>query len=509
MEQLDSKDMALRQPLIVILGATACGKSRLAIELAKKFNGEIISADSMQVYKGLDIVTNKVTPEEQQQARHHMIDFLDPLSRYSVVDFRNKSLEIIGNLHCDKRIPIVVGGTNYYIESLLWKGFLLEPTFESAKRDFRSLKDVEQSKTLIDSEFKFLKNLSKDTLHTEDDFEDVDKFFSKPIFNDAFKDVDGHKLWNILEKVDPEAAHLYHPKDKRRVIRSLQIIQENKKNYSDILRNVNKSDDGESISLGGPLRFRHTLVMWLNCDNKVLDKVMDERVDKMLDRGLLAELEQFHENYNQQRLIDGKKPEYDKGIFQTIGFKEFHDYLTLDTTAKASEEGNKILKQSIERMKVSTRQYARRQLKWIRRRFLQSGTRDLPDVFMLETSFDEEGWTNQVMKPAFEIVSCFLEGCDFSNEIMNFKKEPVKQEVTNRPGKHYCEVCDRTFIGSFNIESHIASKRHHRTVEKLNRIKRHRTDASSLDASNSSTTQQNIDDQALQSLNHDLGAVQR
>uniref|UniRef100_A0A6G1SBQ9 tRNA dimethylallyltransferase, mitochondrial n=1 Tax=Aceria tosichella TaxID=561515 RepID=A0A6G1SBQ9_9ACAR len=469
-------DMAQRAPLIVVLGATACGKSRLAIELARRFNGEIISADSMQVYKGLDIVTNKVTAAEQQLAKHHMIDFLDPLSRYSVIDFRNKSLEVIGNLHDNKRIPIVVGGTNYYIESLLWKAFILGPTLQSAKKEFHEPKQVEQDRTLIDSEFKLLKSLSEDTLHHQEDFEDVDKFFAKPIYNDAFAQVDSQKLWNILEKVDPNAAHLYHPKDKRRLIRSLQIIQENKKNYTEVLEHVNKSGEGDKSSLGGPLRFKSTLVIWLNCDHEILDKVMDERVDKMLDRGLLAELEDFHENYNKQRLTDGKKPEYDKGVFQTIGFKEFHDYLMLDTTTKESDEGNKILKRSIQRMKISTRQYAKRQLKWIRRRFLQSGTRDLPSVFKLETSFDEQGWLAQVQEPAYKIVSCFLEGRDYPGELLEFKKEPEKQEAVNNPGKHYCEICDRTFIGSFNIESHIMSKRHRKTAEKLSRKKRQRTD---------------------------------
>ncbi|XP_035216786.1 tRNA dimethylallyltransferase-like isoform X2 [Stegodyphus dumicola] len=80
--------------VVVILGCTGTGKSKLAIHLAKKFNGEVISADSMQVYKGLDIVTNKVTPEEQKEAVHHLINCVDPLSRYTVVDFRNKALPL-------------------------------------------------------------------------------------------------------------------------------------------------------------------------------------------------------------------------------------------------------------------------------------------------------------------------------------------------------------------------------------------------------------------------------
>merc|ERR1711952_415295 len=108
-------------PIVVILGATGAGKSQLALELAEKFGGEIISADAMQMYRGLDIVTNKVTEEEQRRVRHHMINILDPLCHNNVVDFRNKALPIVEKLLSEGRIPVICGGTNYYIESLLWK----------------------------------------------------------------------------------------------------------------------------------------------------------------------------------------------------------------------------------------------------------------------------------------------------------------------------------------------------------------------------------------------------
>lgn len=463
--------MTHKAPLVVVLGATACGKSRLAIELARRFRGEIISADSMQVYKGLDIVTNKVTEEEQQQAKHHMINFLDPMTRCSVIDFRNKSLDIITSLHEQNKLPVIVGGTNYYIESILWKAFLLGPTLESAKRAFENVSDGQHidtnETTLIDSEAKLLNNLSQEALHTEEDLTDVDKFFSKPIYNDAFAHVESEKLWNILEKTDSKSAHLFHPHDKRRIIRSLQIIQENRKNYSDILETVNKSSEDGKSSLGGPLRFGSTCVLWLHCDNEMLDKILNDRVDQMLNKGLLAELENFHEDYNRQRILEGKKPEYDKGIFQTIGFKEFHDYFMLDADVKSTEEGNKILRKSIEEMKLSTRRYARRQLKWIRRRFLQNGTRDLPQLFKLTTAFDENGWLEQVQKPAFDIVESFIEGREFSAQVLALKQEPERQEAINNPGKYECEVCDRVFIGSHYIDAHLKSRAHNRNMRKL------------------------------------------
>ena len=124
-------------PIVVILGATGAGKSKLALELAAKYGGEIISADAMQMYKGLDIVTNKViiststhplesifpqvTPEELKLVPHHLINILDPLQTNTVVDFRNRALPVVERLLREGRIPFICGGTNYYIESLLWK----------------------------------------------------------------------------------------------------------------------------------------------------------------------------------------------------------------------------------------------------------------------------------------------------------------------------------------------------------------------------------------------------
>ena len=86
-------------PIVIVLGATGAGKSKLALELAQKFGGEVISADAMQMYKGLDIITNKVTKEEQRLVKHHMIDFLDPMSKWTVVDYRNKVRKQITKIH--------------------------------------------------------------------------------------------------------------------------------------------------------------------------------------------------------------------------------------------------------------------------------------------------------------------------------------------------------------------------------------------------------------------------
>eukprot|EP00794_Sanderia_malayensis_P013768 gene13768-15210_t len=138
-------------PIIVILGSTGVGKSKLGIDLAKRINGEVISADSMQLYKGLDIITAKVTAEEQQECRHHMINVVSPLDKFNVVDFRNMALPIISNLHASKKVPVIVGGTNYYIESLLWDMLICNDVKEDCnnrvEENVCANENVEENKT--------------------------------------------------------------------------------------------------------------------------------------------------------------------------------------------------------------------------------------------------------------------------------------------------------------------------------------------------------------------------
>lgn len=453
-------------PLIVIIGTTACGKSKLAIELASKFGGEIINADSMQVYKGLDIATNKVTNEELKQAKHHLIGFVNPNEKFSVVDFRDKGIALIDDLFQKNILPIVVGGTHYYIESVLWNNFIL-----GDKKMSNVLEDgnaENSTKTcLMDTEIDIYRNLDQNLLHTNKDLDDIDKFFEKPILHSSFQELESSKLWKILEQVDPEAAAAIHPNNKRRLIRSLQVIQSRRKNYSDILRSMNKV--GEKECLGGPLRYNPTCVFWLHCDEKKLIDIVEDRVDQMLDRGLLAELEEFHEEFEKIRLTLPANNVYGKGILQTIGFKEFFDYLNLTEDDKGTDRGDKILKNAIAEMKRSTVKYSKRQIRWIINRLVLSRhKRELPIVFKLETSTNDADWDSNVMQPAFKIVDSYLNGQSLTEDMLHYAVGDVKKPDIGfyKPGIHYCDVCDKTFIGSHSIEGHLNSRTHKRKIGK-------------------------------------------
>uniref|UniRef100_A0A8C4JRM0 tRNA dimethylallyltransferase n=1 Tax=Dromaius novaehollandiae TaxID=8790 RepID=A0A8C4JRM0_DRONO len=165
-----------------------------------------------QVYKGLDIITNKASPREQRLCRHHMISFVDPLvSNYTVVDFRDRAVPLISlHIFARDKIPIVVGGTNYYIEALLWK-------------------------VLVDT-----------TVKAE------------------LERMDGVELHRRLSRVDPEMAARLHPHDKRKVARSLQVFEETGIPHSELLHRQQQEEGGGP--LGGPLKYPQSCILWLHAE---------------------------------------------------------------------------------------------------------------------------------------------------------------------------------------------------------------------------------------------------
>ncbi|XP_012673952.2 tRNA dimethylallyltransferase [Clupea harengus] len=408
-------------PLVVILGATGTGKSKLAIEIGKILQGEIISADSMQVYKGLDIITNKVTAEEHVQCPHHMISFLDPLvSSYSVVDFRNSALQLIEDLHQRQKLPIVVGGTNYYIESLLWKVLI----------DTRSgSEDQAQRKCCPDPKMA-LQKLGVPELHQR------------------------------LTEVDPDMAAILHPHDTRKIARSLQVFEETGVAHSRLLEQQREQEGGDF--LGGPLRFPDPCIFWLHADMQALDKRLDQRVEEMLTQGLITELQNFHLGFNQQ-MVQENCQDYQHGIFQSIGFKEFHEYLTADSET-SPEEHNRLKSKGVEALKIATRRYARKQNKWVRNRFLKRPDSNVPPVYGLDVT-DLSQWEVTVLKPALHILESLQKGEAPLIEPMRLEGAGQK----NKRSQHTCELCERIIIGDLEWSAHLRSKAHQHHVRKKRR----------------------------------------
>ncbi|XP_055075951.1 tRNA dimethylallyltransferase [Misgurnus anguillicaudatus] len=404
--------------LVVILGATGTGKSKLAIEIGKRLQGEIISADSMQVYKGLNIITNKVTEEEQAQCPHHMISFVDPLvSGYTVVDFRNKALSLIEDMHHRKKLPIIVGGTNYYIESILWK--ILIDSGQGSDTD-------SEAPPLSDSKAELEK-------------------------------LGGPELHRRLMEVDPDMAAVLHPNDARKIARSLQVYMNSGVPHSRLLEKQRGQDGGDC--LGGPLRFRDPCVFWLHSDMDALDERLDKRVDEMLSLGLIDELKDFHQRFNEKKIKESSQ-DYQHGIFQSIGFKEFHEYLTASQDI-SQEEHEKLKIKGIESLKQVTRRYARKQNKWVRNRFLKRPASNVPPVYGLDVT-DVTNWETTVLTPALEILECLQKGEQPS--VQPIRVDGV--ETRNKRRHHMCELCDKVIIGDLEWTAHQKSKNHLYQVRK-------------------------------------------
>ena len=427
-------------PLIVILGSTGVGKSKLGIEIGKVVKGEIISADSMQVYKGLDIITAKVTKEEQEECKHHLIDVVSPSEHFNVVNFRKLALPIIFDITKRGKIPIVVGGTNYYIESLLWNILVDNPEV-----------DGDNNPATAD------RHHPKHASHTLDQMTDSNNGLSS-----------SHKLelHKKLMEIDPVMALRLHPNDSRKIARSLKIYETHQKLPSEIL--LEQKQQTGADHLGGPLRFTNALVFWINCEKDIHDKRLSDRVDDMVKQGLLEEISSFHERYNSERLAKHETSEpYTEGIFQAIGFKEFHDYLICDpsTDSKGKDE---LFRQSVEALKQVTIRYAKKQKAWVRNRFLARPEMSSPKLYELDAN-DLSKWTEKVLNPALEAVHAFLKGNEIPLQpVERFAYDPC---LTNKHKQHICEICNnKLIIGDNTWEQHCASRGHKKLSSKRRKL---------------------------------------
>nr|XP_045605135.1 tRNA dimethylallyltransferase-like isoform X2 [Procambarus clarkii] len=493
---------AARLPVVVVLGATGTGKSKLALEIARKFNGEIISADSMQVYHGLNIITNKVTPEEQAQVPHHLLDFVDPLSRYSVTDFRNAALPLVEQLLSEDKIPVIVGGTNYYIESLLWNVLMdsvpTEKTgnpklvyerdreiYGSAKRNLSSddtgegvLKKCKISGAISDSVSdsvrakkdggdSVISAVEKECVEGDmggDDVKRKGKEMEKVKDNESASeskcdeltaqcrvwqdtDIPTEELYRRLQEVDPDIASRYHPNERRKIIRSLQVWEQTGRRHSQLLEQQQQQEGGSS--LGGGLRYPNTAILWVTCQQDVLEQRLDTRVDEMIERGLLQELKDFHTSYNAKRLEDGEAADYTKGIFQSIGFKEFHKFLILPAQEQKSDKGTAMYKDGVEAMKL------------------------VPPVYAVDGT-DPSKWNEIVRDPAQAVVQAFIDGTQPELEMANVPNDMqnladvIKKDKT----RHECTVCNRVVIGEKIWKEHIQGAKHRKMLKRTHATKK-------------------------------------
>ena len=277
-------------PVIAVVGPTASGKTALAVEIAKKFGGEVISADSMQVYEQMNIATAKPTAEEMQGIPHHLIGFQPISEKFSVADYVCLAAKAVKTVSDAGKLPIIAGGTGLYIDSLL----------ENIKFS------EEESNTEVRKELTAL-----------------------------FEQNGAECMLSELRRIDPETAARLHPKDKARIIRALEVYKLTGKTMSE-QKIISRAEITPYNALYIGINYRSRSILYDRINN---------RVDKMLDAGLLKEAELFC-NMNS-----------DTTACQAIGYKELAPYFS----------GEKSLAACVEALKAETRHYAKRQLTWFRK----------------------------------------------------------------------------------------------------------------------------------------------
>ncbi|MGN1269874.1 MAG: tRNA (adenosine(37)-N6)-dimethylallyltransferase MiaA [Clostridia bacterium] len=276
--------------VIVICGPTASGKTGLSIELAKKISGEIISCDSMQIYKDMNIGTAKPTKEEMQGIKHYLLDFVLPSKRYSVAEYKTDATKAIETILSHNNIPIIVGGTGLYVDALT-----KNITYPEIEIDLEYRKQLEEI-------------IQKEGLQS---------------------------LYEKAKQIDANAMKTISSNDKKRIMRVLEIYHQTGKTKTEL--------EIESRKNPPPYNYK---IFAINMDREKLYERINKRVDIMLEQGLIEEVKKLLVKYK----------EFPTAM-QGLGYKEVVSYLNNELSKE----------EMIEKLKMETRRYAKRQLTWFRK----------------------------------------------------------------------------------------------------------------------------------------------
>ena len=303
----------------IIVGPTGIGKTNLSILLAKRLNGEIISADSMQVYKQMDIGTAKATKEEMQGIKHYLIDILNPNERFTVVEFKKESLNIINEIKKNNKYPIIAGGTGLYVNSLVY--------------NYNFEKDLEYTKT---SEEEYNKNIVQ---------------FRKEIIEKLDKnEITLNQLYKKALEIDYDSAIKISETDRKRIVKILEIyyttkqtktfIDKIRKEEQEILKKEYEKEHNVVESQGNQY-----MIFELTMDREKLYDRINKRVDIMFEQGLVDEVKNLYKIYGEKL--------YKLNI---IGYNEIIDCIN----------GKISLDEARYRIKLNSRHYAKRQFTWFK-----------------------------------------------------------------------------------------------------------------------------------------------
>lgn len=282
----------MAQKIVCVVGPTACGKTKLGVLLAQKYDGEVVSADSMQIYRGMTIGTAAPTLEEMEGIPHHMIGIADPAEQWSAARYAQTAIPIVDDILARGKLPILVGGTGLWLDAVVrGHGFAGGQAGGAVRETLQKRLKAEGIAPLLEE----------------------------------------------LRQVDPASAERLHPSDEKRILRALEVYLETGTTIT--------AHNAATRAL--PPRYD---AVWIGLQFRERDDMkalIDRRVDAMVEQGLLEEV---------QSLLDSGLPRTATAL-QAIGYKEFLQVA----------DGSATVEQALEEVKLRSRQYAKRQLTWLRR----------------------------------------------------------------------------------------------------------------------------------------------
>ena len=301
--------------VVCIVGPTGCGKTGLGVALAERLGGEVVSCDSMQLYRGMVIGTAAPTEAETRGVPHHMVGVIDPREDYSVARYAADAAECVDGILARGKLPILVGGTGLYLDALL-RGHGYAPGTTGGE--------------------------------------------TRRLLERRWDNEGGEVLFAELRSIDPESAAALHPNDKKRVIRALEVYRETGKTMS------RHNADTRLV----PPRYESVYLGLAYADREEMKRIIDLRVDRMVAQGLFDEV---------RALVESGVPRTATAM-QAIGYKECLGCLAGECTQD----------EAVAEIKLRSRQYAKRQLTWLRRNkdihwFYRKNSRDLPAALQFST----------------------------------------------------------------------------------------------------------------------------
>ncbi|PHH78988.1 hypothetical protein CDD82_2731 [Ophiocordyceps australis] len=435
------------QPLIVVLGSTGTGKSQLAVELATRFNGEIINADSMQMYRGLPILTNKMSHAEQRGIPHHLLGHVAyDDTPWDVIDFERKATRIVAEIRSRGNLPILVGGTHYYLGSMLFTDIFFPETREAAL----------------------------DPLPELDQPTDV--------------------LWQQLKDCDPVMANRWHPNDRRKIRRSLEIFLRTGRPASEYYA---EQQQRKTMDKTDPDDWQN-LLFWIHCDRDVLQRRVEARVDDMVNNGMLDEVRQLYQ-FKQNEISQGRPVDMSKGVWQSIGYRQLEPYIaalcasespsdqppqqTASSPSPAPQPEDKELaqlkSQGIMNTKFATRRYAVSQVRWIRLkqipRLADVGPAAMDSLYVLDST-NVTRFASDVVEPAVNVTGRFLAGepLPHPSDISDRAKEVLAAAAAQPPSqtscRRTCELCGTVCLTEKLWAMHINGTNHRRKAWMLKKV---------------------------------------